>query len=1326
MNSKCSLHDLNSYLQFVGLMSLIIILIIAVFYYLRVYHTNILEKYEDGSIDAKTIEYKNGNYNDRSTYPKDKYPGRNIDKISSDIEKKDKYKLRDCKVYFTDSKENIENCDRQSDDRKTCSYTFNEWQEFDTYTDNYGNTIDYPKKIYTNTKSNTGDFINSDFTSKCFKKFDNDGLGAARPFEYAENNLVKYDSKGTAGNSEVDTNIFNGLKYTSIQFLNKDSANDNFTNVLNSICSIKYNSIDSLKDKIFYKLSIVRQNNNNIINISKLKLNNDQTMFDIINNNALSDFARLGSHGIRYDPINKSLNIFIKNNISIKAKVYIFNYVSYICPLSQIKKYTTANADVNISSFALFRNRVSGTSINFSLNNVNMRILDWTQYETENVDYKNTIIADLNTKINDRKNIIIEDNNALINGIKSDIASKEAQIVSADSTKNNFSTDNNKFVDIFNLMRKDRYTRIFNYEKGYYNKTIKEVVLPNGAKCNYISSDEIYIEFNNTSGDQTRYTFIVPADGYKCDILLVGGGGAGGGAGGAGGGGDVQQFKEISLAQGVYEIYVGAGGDTVGNNQAGIVGKNSTFSGNSIDLKAAGGGGGGGYGGYCADIWCSWITDTNSTNPTTVPTATFKNPYTGDELKTSGGGGGVRVNNGRKIEDGSSGSGGKNVEGNGETGGGGGGAAPSNEGGNAGNSSRWWGLYTGAGGKGVVSSITGQPIEYGGGGSGARWNGGVDTYGKSSGGAGNFKDGIFIDAENNKGGGGIMYRKGGSGTVIIRIKNFDNKYDITINTDQYYKLNPVAQITFEPFKLQNNVITSFMFLQKGYYRFRVDVGENSTYANPYILYSELMIYDESNLQSTNYNCRTVFKYNKYSNQYKPSYLKQYIKITTSKFYKIAYYYQSYNNTSNNINNNFNIYFKYLESVPRRLDNTIPPNLIAWYKFDSNYTIDSNPNDTKYNLTKPVNASIEFTNDEERYFINTASGELNSSINLARKSFSISAWRRTRNSGHSFFVLQGEQHGTNIYLHIGARDNNAYCLAFYANDLECGVGTGTATSYPEDVNNWAHIVYVVEETIDKKYNRKIYRNGSLISQDQSETAFVGTGNLRIGNYINMDINNFLVFDRALSNEEVDTLYNTDYNSTSTANLLTTYIDLNNTNNNNDESLFTRNNIPGINVSANDYLFCGNTIYTDYKNTDRTIMNLFTDINYNNNNYINYKKIANYINADPIDYFNITSLRNEKTSIERRINDSINGLPIKIRNDAVINDITKLLNAINNINYNSLLPIDVVSNTETAFSTIFGREDYSNLLTYDKVNNYNSLISNNVNPISSASIYIEYIN
>ena len=146
MDSKCYLHDFNSYLQFVGLLSLIIILFIAVLYYLRVYHNNILEKYDEGSIDIKTIESKTGSLNNRSTYPKDKYPGRNMNEISGSTDTNDKYTFRDCKVYFTESKDKIDECDRQSDNMKKCSYTFDGWKEFATYTDNYGNIIDYPKK----------------------------------------------------------------------------------------------------------------------------------------------------------------------------------------------------------------------------------------------------------------------------------------------------------------------------------------------------------------------------------------------------------------------------------------------------------------------------------------------------------------------------------------------------------------------------------------------------------------------------------------------------------------------------------------------------------------------------------------------------------------------------------------------------------------------------------------------------------------------------------------------------------------------------------------------------------------------------------------------------------------------------------------------------------------------------------------------------------------------------------------------------------------------------------------------------------------------------
>jgi len=1114
MDSKCSLHDFNSYLQFMGLLSLIIILFIAVLYYLRVYHNNILEKYDEDSVDIKTIESKTGSLNNRSTYPKDKYPGRNMNEISSSTDTNDKYTFRDCKVYFTESKDKIDECDRQSDNMKKCSYTFDGWEEFDTYTDNYGNIINYPKKIYTNTKTNSSDFINSDFTSKCFKMFDYGGKGSAKPFEYAENSLIKYDSKGTLNNTEKDTNIFNGLRYTSIQFLNKDTAGDNLTNVLDSICSLKYNTIDSIKDKRFYKLLF--DSNKNITDILKVQLNSSQTLFDEINKNALLDFAILATHGIKYDTTNNLFKIFIKDMIDMKAKIYVFNYVTYVCPLSQIKNYTTTTSELNVTSFATFRNKLSNNSANFRLNGVNMNILDWSKYTEGNIDYKFAIIDDLNAKIDNRKKTIMDDDKQIINGLNSNIASKNTLISEAYTAKNNFSTNNNKFVDILNLTKNDGITKIFNYNKGYYKSTIKELNIPNGVKCKYINSNEIYLEFNNDGNSKTPYSFIVPETGYICDILVVGGGGAGGGAGGAGGGGDVKEFKDITLSAGVYNINVGKGGVTVDNNQAGTVGNESTFSGNKLDIKLAGGGGGGGYGwnvGICEWRWYGWVwryrcwkNDEPGITPTIAPTANYVDPKTGAVQKSSGAGGGVRQGSGRATADGSSGSGGTNVDNNWETGGAGGGAAPTSEGGNAGSSRRWNGLYTGDGGKGVISSITGESVEYGGGGSGARWNGRVDTYGASTGGAGNFKNGYFLDANNNKGGGGIMYRNGGSGVVIIRIKNINTNYNISIETDNYYKLPPVSQITFPSYTLQNNIITSFIFLQKGYYRFRVDMGNNPSYTNPNILYSELMIYDELNLKdTTNYNCITAFKFSKYNNEMKPSYLKQFIKITTGKFYKIVYYYISHNNSNDSQSSNFNIFFTYLDASP-----------------------------------------------------------------------------------------------------------------------------------------------------------------------------------------------------------------------------TTYIEINKTVNKNDESLFAMNNISSINVPANDYLFCGNIMYADYKNTDNTIMDLFTDIKYDNNDYINYQKLANYIYADPIDYFKITILRSEKTSIERQISEIVDYLPVKIRNDAEIADINRLLTAINNIKYNELLPIDDVSiKPNSGILNIFG-DNYANLLTYDRVNNYNSLVNNSINTTTSSSIYIEAIN
>jgi len=267
----------------------------------------------------------------------------------------------------------------------------------------------------------------------------------------------------------------------------------------------------------------------------------------------------------------------------------------------------------------------------------------------------------------------------------------------------------------------------------------------------------------------------------KADILLVGGGGAGGSAGGGGGGGDVQEFLGIDLNKGNYEIIVGKGGNSIpNNNQPGNVGENSSIKLNNTTIIAAGGGGGGAFG------WshnCGWCGGQPSRE---APVATFIHPKTNATIKTSGGGGGVRDGNGG-TGNGVSGDGGKNNDNNQNTGGAGGGA-----GGPGGNSTLSGNSILGRGGVGIFSSITGQNIEYGGGGSGARWNGGVNVYGGASGGGGSFLNSSWNAAEDGKGGGGTMSSKGGSGIVIIKYNNSIKSYRLRVKEKRYFTIVSVG------------------------------------------------------------------------------------------------------------------------------------------------------------------------------------------------------------------------------------------------------------------------------------------------------------------------------------------------------------------------------------------------------------------------------------------------------------------------------------------------------------------------------------------------------
>ena len=1389
MIPKCSLNGYNTILQFFGLLFLAIILVAVAFYYLRVSHGNILEKYESGTIDNTTIEYKNEtDTGNRSTYPQDKYPGAKMEliadgakssslgavgpssSISSDkLEKastNDLYTLRDCKVYFTDSN-NIAACDNQAEtSTKTCSYKFDGWKEFDSYEDNNGNILRYPKKIYKKDASNTSDLINSYFTSKCFKEFDNNGKGGARRFEYKENNIVKYDSKGIEDNTELDTTIFGGKKYTSIQFMNTNNPSDNLTNVIDSICSIKYNPIRVLTGKTFYKFIL---KNNNIDSIQKLALKDDQTGFDVVGDAAIKDFSILGSHGLRFE--NGSLQIFI-NEAAINANmnIYKFTYVSNLCELAQIKNYIKyPSINIRVTDFIKFGTASgSETKTNVSIGNLDI-LTNRNNYNGQNggkyIDYKSEIFEDLEKirqqEIN-RLNNLSEDRKK---GYRATIASIDSNISEAYKRKNNFTVSNNTFLNVLNLEKRNANgsrVRIFDYATGYVNNLFNNIPIPDGVEATYVNTADICLIFtNNTGQNQKTYTLNVP-DGvtYTCDILVVGGGGAGGHFGGGGGGGAVLLGTNKSIT-GNCSITVGNGGKGVmpGYNWGYYTG-DGTINGYNSSITIGG------------------------------------NAFTA----TGGGGGGTRDGNawGR----------------NGFNGGSGGGGSHSNEvsrravGGNSNkNSYSGWNSYGNNGGKGKPSYYycddnnqncywRGEPSHASGGGGGSGGNGSdysystgggngglatdfSETFGKSVGdngffagggggntyynagraGRGNGGDSLFggggiggmdwvdqghnaSNGKPNTGGGGGGGRwwwywwsnqdakggDGGSGVVIIKIKSIITIPVINNSIDTYYTSPPTSIVNIPASRIQASIITSFIYLQKGFYRFRADIGNRGA-ANPNIIYAELVIYDENSKNSSGiYNCKHVFKYNMYNSKYRPSYLKQYLHIPTNKFYKLAYTFYYLNNTSSSFNDYFQLYHKYLDTAPQKLEGSMPSGLITWFRFNGNIA-DINPSSTKYSLIDIYKRNV-FSNEtyQNRKFLNTNIGSVKTreNINLARKSFTISTWMRTKNSDHCYFICQGRQNHWrhNEFLVLGSRGNGHYVLAFWGNDLE--VNSSGGRNFPEDANTWVHMVFVVDVAIDNNScSRRMYRNGVEIAKDSGKPLYQGEGVLYIGEApwhgeghyrYNMDISDFLIFDRALTIDDVETLYN-DAPSETESNESSTYVSLTSSN---DNSLFTRNNITHINTPLNDYLYNGQAVYNSYKNAN--MIKIFSTISYANNSYKNYQELANHLNTQDIDYFDVRLYGSQKNAQQKLIDDESGVLTTAINQSSTIISVKALTKAIKDIDYKGLLPIgDPQLIHGKSFVSIFGNrtEDF---ITYDKVANLNNL----ANPGLGQAVYIEALN
>jgi hypothetical protein len=885
MNEKCSLSNLSRYLQVIGFLSLIIILIIVVYYYLQSNHSSILEKYES-------------------------------------------YNLRDCKVYFTEGETNIKNCDitqETSNYTGLCSYRFDGWSEFDTYTDKDGKIITYPKKVYTETQTNTNDFNNPMFTNNCFKPYTDETCLSTTSdencippeFEYNANSVVKYDEQGTSGNTAVGTNIYGGLRYSSMQFLNTADTRYNNTNLISSICDVAPTaSLNSLNNKIFYMFEF-NGTTNKLENIRSVSLDSNQTTFSpVLSDSVLTKLPppiTETSFGIQYDATNRNLpiKIFKKNNIPRNVAVFKFNYMSYICKNSQIKNYMIAKRIIIPEKFIKYGSSTTPNySKNISISN-DMSIYkgwNWSDYSSAdfNVDYSDMLKTDLTTAISYRKRDI-----KLSYKEKEDIAEAEYDTAkevfdAASQSRTDFATNNSTFSSLIAKRNATSTTTIFDYKRGYNTSPLNKLnfSIPLGATATKIGSD-ICITFPYTGN---AYTFTT-TETLQCDILVIGGGGGGGSRhGGGGGAGAVIYLTNQTFSVGSYSISVGNGGigapNIAGSGTKGID-SSVSFNSTTIYLAKGGGAGGRGEGNSISDGGSgggSWNITGNAVS-TNIPSGIYGNN-------------GGNMSTGPPADYGGAGGGGAGTAGA--------------------NSVISSGAIAGKGGDGRQISINGTATYYGGGGGGGIFTTGnaVGQGGLGGGGAGSRGNATATSGIPGTGGGGggggfshsgianAAGGNGGSGIVIIRIKiNNDNVISpfkiLDTNINQFYSNEPLtnaSKITIDASSIQSKISTSFIFLQKGYYYFKPDINGGG-YHSSMMIYSDLLLFDEANKdvskRPATYNARIVYKNN---NNVLMVFNKR-IYIPSSKFYKFAYRYTLCNTTTNKIDANIAIDCNYRAEEP---------------------------------------------------------------------------------------------------------------------------------------------------------------------------------------------------------------------------------------------------------------------------------------------------------------------------------------------------------------------------------------------------------------------------
>ena len=496
MVGTCALNDMNANMKLIGIFILIILLSIVVIYFMycsRNKHSEILENFTS---NEATLTYHNYGSEHTGQYEDD-------DKktITGNVT------LRDCQVYFV-GEDQQRDCDEEyrANPNTTCKYVFkDDWKEIANIKVGEGEGNNYPNKIYNQSYTKT-DIDNHHLTAQCVKKIDS--LNPTR-YIYRDNELIVYNHDGSSVGNTLELNYKTDEsdesdEYVKGDFISMTFGNNgekaiypNYTNVIDSICSKETDIIDSLHNitensinPYFYKFSLDKDNNLKVITvggkdvpgIELVELDSRQNRFI---KHDMKNFTVQSFFGIDFYSANTTtvkFNVFKVVSLSdMDCKVYKFDY-HYLCDNNVSSYITPLNAKVHLKGFMDVETGVIHAKKTFSVPNEPSMFTTsfWEQFreKTPRVSQKDIIIKTLRS-----------DKDAKITSLNSDSEHRNVIIILQkrlawyrdkkilyEGKKNNF--HNLSFTELIDVKKEDyvnesgskiinHHIKPYNYFKGY-------------------------------------------------------------------------------------------------------------------------------------------------------------------------------------------------------------------------------------------------------------------------------------------------------------------------------------------------------------------------------------------------------------------------------------------------------------------------------------------------------------------------------------------------------------------------------------------------------------------------------------------------------------------------------------------------------------------------------------------------------------------------------------------------------------------------------------------------------------------------------------------